>query len=551
MVYRGKEKLSIEIKLSDGQENSFIPSYSSLDQIQGHVALTAHTDTKISQVFITFEGVVKTYVEKMASSSPTSGRSEAFQCFLRLVQPMEDVAFPDAGVLKADETYTFPFTFAVPEKLLPQNCDHGRDNDAVHQAHLQPPPTLGDPLTAAWGKSLMDDMSPTMAIVSYAIRARIINGKKSNGKLNITAEDSKKVRVVPHISEHPPLVVQDGKDDDYQLRKEKPIKKGTFKKRLGTIVMESTQPRSLRLPPPRTEKPCPVTTSATINLRFDPAQPDAQPPRLGSLVTKLKVATFFASKPMEDIPSRSSDFHYSSTKGIYVETLTLSTLCMASAQWEKHNPPDSPPRRDTAHSTPSNPNPNIPTASSSYKHKLPYYTTHILVPVILPGKDDSAGSGKKVFVPTFHSCLLSRIYVLDISLSCHTPDASITDPSLHLKLPIQISAEGSADARPSISEDEAQAIARREAGDFAWHPRSVAPPSPGYTEQAQFPSFAPPTPDDMEMTTAQAQSPEPMEAGMASDIRRSSGNVRAHADVAPPDYSVHTFSRSSVSSSTG
>ncbi|KAL8959893.1 MAG: hypothetical protein Q9193_003318 [Seirophora villosa] len=551
MVYRGKEKPSVEIKLTDGQETAFVPSYSSLDQIQGNVSVIAHTDTKIDQVFITFEGVVKTYVEKMASSSPTSGRSEAFQCFLRLVQPMDDAFWPDTGILKPDETYKFPFTFAVPEKLLPQNCDHDRDNDTVHQAHLQPPPTLGDPLTAAWGKSLMDDMSPDMAIVSYAIRARVINGKKSTGKVNIIAEDSKKVRVVPQITEHPPLIVQDGKDDDYRLRKEKPIKKGTFKKRLGTIVMESVQPRPLRLPPPRTEKPCPVTTSATINLRFDPAQPDARPPRLGSLVTKLKVATFFASKPMEEIPSRSSDFHYSSTKGIYVETLTLSTLCMASAQWDKHNSPDSPPRRDTALSMPSNSNPNIPKASSAYKHSLPHYTAHILVPIILPGKDDGASSSRKVFVPTFHSCLLSRIYVLDMSLSCHTPDASITDPSLHLKLPIQISAEGSADASPNISEDEAQAIARREAGNFAWHPRSVAPPSPEYAEQADFPSLAPPTPDDTEMTTTRTQSPEPVEASMAPGIRQSSDNPTAYSDTPPPNYSVHTFARPSVSSSTG
>ncbi|KAL8718582.1 MAG: hypothetical protein Q9225_004298 [Loekoesia sp. 1 TL-2023] len=551
MVYRGKEKPTIEISLTDGQQHVFIPSYTSLDQIQGKVTLTAQVDTKIDQIYITFEGVVKTYVEKIATSSPTNGRTEAYQCFLRLVQPMEEEAFPDSNTLDAGKTYTFPFTFAVPERLLPQTCDHSPDNEAVHQAHLQPPPTLGDPLTAVWGKSLMDDMAPDMSVVSYAIRARITNGRGSNGKHNIIADDTKKVRVIPAVPEQPPLAVQDGKEDDYKLRKEKPIKKGTFKGRLGTLVMESAQPRSLRLPPPRTETPGAVTTMATVNLRFDPASPDAQPPRLGTLVTKLKAATFFASTPMRDIPNRSSDFHYSSTRGIYVETLPLSSRCVSTAQWDKHTG-TLPPRRDSALSTLSISNPNTPEPSSSYKEGQPYYTAHLLVPITLPRKDDGTGSSK-VFVPTFHSCLLSRIYVLDFYLTCHTPGASVTDPTMHLKLPIQISAEGSADAQPSISEDEAQAIARREAAEFMWHPRSVAPPSPEYTEQAQLSGFAPPSPDYAEiplLSGRSRQSTDYPQAGSIGNVRQNGGGiVRTAENLPPPDYSVHTIGRPNVSSS--
>ncbi|KAI4141414.1 MAG: hypothetical protein L6R39_005348 [Caloplaca ligustica] len=551
MVYRGKEKPLLEIKLTDGQQDAFIPSYTSLDQIQGNVTVTAQVNTQIDQVYITLEGIVKTYVEKIASSSPTNGRSEAFQCFLRLVQPMEDAAFPESGILKAAETYTFPFTFVIPERLLPQNCNHLKDNDTVAQAHLQPPPTLGDPLTAVWGKALMDDMSPDMAVVSYAIRARVTKGRQSNGKHNVIADDAKKVRVIPAVPEQPPLVVHEGKEDDYRLRKEKSIKKGTFKGRLGTVVMESAQTRSLRLPPPRTENPCPVTTSATINLRFDPASLEAAPPRLGSMVTKLKVATFFGSEPMKHIPTRSSDFHYSSQKGIYVETLPLSSRCMASAQWDKHTSSGSPPRRDSALSMISSSNPNIPGPSSSYKETLPYYTAHVLVPIILPSKNDGTGFSK-IFVPTFHSCLVSRVYLLDMTISCHTPDASITVPTLHLKLPIQISAEGSPDARPSISEDERQAIARREAAEFTWHPRSVAPPSPEYVEQAQFPTFSPPTPEYTEVAPAggsRARDSEPTEAVLTQGMSERSGNVRAHTDLPPPNYSVHTITRPNVSSS--
>ncbi|KAL8762760.1 MAG: hypothetical protein Q9184_001300 [Pyrenodesmia sp. 2 TL-2023] len=551
MVYRGKDKPVVEIRLTDGQQDAFIPSYSSLDQIQGNVLVAASVDTKVEQIFITFEGGTRTYVEKTASTAPTNDRLNAYHTFLRLVQPMDDALFPDSGVFKAGETYTFPFVFAVPDRLLPSSCTHQTDNDTVHQAHLQPPPTLGDPLTAIWGKSLMDDMSPDMAVVSWCIRVRITNGLRSDNKPDYVADDSKKVRVIPAVPEHPPIVIIGGKDDEYRLRKEKSIKKGTFKKRLGTMVMESTQPRSLRLPAPGTESPAAVTTSASVNLRFDPAYADAQPPKLERLVAKLKVATFYATFPMTEIPHRSSDYHFSPSRSLYVDSVPLSSRCMASAQWDKHNVPASasPSRRSSALSTIHNP--KIPDPSSSYKGDLPYYSAHLVVPITLPRKEDGTGSNK-IFVPTFHSCLLSRIYVLDLILSCLTPDPSITIPTMRLKLPIQISAEGSPDARPSISEDEAQAIAMREAGDFSWHPRSVVPPSSEGTEpRATHPAPGPPSPPYTEgifPCASRVQRSGSLEAVPTQSTSERGGNVRAQ--TAPlPDYSARQVTRRRFGSS--
>ncbi|KAL9605437.1 MAG: hypothetical protein Q9179_001349 [Wetmoreana sp. 5 TL-2023] len=545
MVYRGKNKPLLEIRLTDGQEEAFIPSYTSLDQIHGNVSLTAQVDTSIKQVYITFEGIVKTYVEKIASSSPTNGRTEAFQTFLRLVQPVEDAALPPSGMAEAGKTYTFPFTFAVPDRLLPQACEHSPDNDVVHQTHLTPPPTLGDPMTAVWGKSMMDDMAPDMAVVSYAIRARITTGRGSDGKLKILADATKKVRFIPAIPEHPPLVVSGDKEDDYRLRKEKNIKKGTFQGRLGTLVMESAQPQSFRLPPPRSERGRSITTMATIKLRFDPACVYAEPPRLGSLATKLKAATFFASTPMQDIPNRSSDFHYSSTKGLYVETLPLSSRCVASVQWHKHDSPPSSPRRNSAESTVSDADSNIPEPSSTYKEGRPFYTARILVPLTLPEKDGS--NNNKLFVPSFHSCLLSRIYALDFYLSCHTPGTSVTAPNMHLKLPIQVSAEPNPHARPSISEGEAQAIARREAAEFQWNPRSVAPPRPSYAEATgsmpQSPASSGFYPTD--------RSGQCRCSGLTrvDGVGEFTGRPGTPEGLPPPDYSLQTTGRLNVSSS--
>ena len=352
--------------------------------------------------------------------------------------------------------------------------------------HSALPPSLGDPMVVAMGKSMMDDMTPDMGNIVYAVKCRICDGRGSTGKIRILTEGSKKIRIVPAVQEEPPLNVEGGLKDDYVLRKEKSIRKGTFKGKLGRLVMESVQPTSLRLPPVRSDKDCPVTTMTTVTIRFDPADEDSQPPRLSSLQTKLKIATFYASVPLREIPTKSSDFHYSSVRGLFVETLNLSSRCLANQGWQKHDSesaPGPPARRDSTWSNLSTSSINIPTPSAAYKGKT-FYTARIVVPVSLP-------KSNKVFVPTFHSCLVSRIYALDLCLSINTPSASMSDPTLHLKLPVQISSEGRAHEQTRFSAEEANAITSREVNEF-FNPRSVAPPSPKLTERA--PLSAPPSP---------------------------------------------------------
>lgn len=97
--------------------------------------------------------------------------------------------------------------------------------------------------------------------------------------------------------------------------------------------MESVQPKSLRLPPVHAEPCGSVSTMANVYLRFDPASEGSLPPRLNRLQAKLKVATFYASVPQRDIPTKSSDFHYSNLRGIFVESVNLSSRCLANQTW--------------------------------------------------------------------------------------------------------------------------------------------------------------------------------------------------------------------------
>ena len=511
-----RNKPLITITLKDDQQEAFVPSYMTLDKIQGEVNINAPYDTAFDHIYITLEGTAKTFVEKIATVSPTNGRTEAYQVFLRLIQPLDANVFSEPRVLRAGRHYRFPFTFVVPEKLLPQSCVHAHANERTEDAHLSLPPSLGDPMTASLGKTLLDDLAPEMAVISYAVKTRIIHGYGSTGKPIVAAENTKRLRIVPAVGEQPRVPVFGGLKDDYRLRKEKDVKKGFFKGKLGCVTMESLQPKSLRLPALTASNTGPITTMATVNVRFDPSEKGAHPPRLSTLGTKLKASTFFASVPMNNIPSKATDFHYSSNKGIYVETVPLSSRCMASTQWERHAS-DAPPRRDSACSSLSGP--AVPEPSSAYGGGS-FYTAQMLVPVTLP-------AGNKVFVPTFHSCLISRVYALDLYLGIQSPSPTMTAPSMHLKVPIQISCEANPNAQPSISSQEAEAIAAREAHHILSH-RSFTPSSPGRMEPPVQLRFALPSPEYSE-SELQATSGVP-----SPDYTEQVQSLRTALETAPP-----------------
>lgn len=432
----------IEISLSDSQQKDFVPSYTSRDHIKGVVSITARYDTPFDEIYVTFEGTTKTFVEKVSTALPANGRTEAFHVFLRLIQPIDAESLPEERILRSGQTYSIPFTFVVPERILPQSCTHSPANIKIHDLHLNLPPSLGDPMAASIGNILLDDMAPEMAVVSYAIKVRLFHGRNSSGKLNLVADTARKLRIMPASAEQRPIPFPGGLKDDYRPRKEKVIKRGMFKGgKLGCLTMESSQPKSLRLPPLRSTSSSrhtlssaysscpPVTTMATVNLRFDPTDSSSPPPKLSTLTTKLKVATFFSSAPLTDLPTRITDFHYSSSKGVHVETIQLSSRCVASAQWTRHSPTSSPTSSPSSSTSTS----FSPSASSFYNGAV-FYTTQILVPVTLPSSNNTT----KTFVPTFHSCLVSRTYALDLYLGTQ----AVGTTNLHIKLPVQISMRG-------------------------------------------------------------------------------------------------------------
>ncbi|KAL5120407.1 hypothetical protein ACEQ8H_001697 [Pleosporales sp. CAS-2024a] len=466
MTHYGQPTIEINIYRNEASRNTWVTSYSTMDTIEGNVTITAPHDTRFEHVDIAFVGTCQTFVDTLTTSPSMNGRAVASHRFLVLRQPMAESDFPTPRIFEAGRTYTFPFTFTVPERLLPKSCSHQVSSDQVRECHLMLPPSLGDAELAGFGSTLVDDLAPEMSKITYSVKVRIAQ-QRGSGAVCILGEKAKKIRIKPALIEQPPLSI-DG-NSEYRAHHEKMVKKGLFKGKLGTISARTAQPKALVIPGARTTDPEPITTIAKLAVRFDPSEEINEPPRLTSLSTKIKVSTCFASSPHHNFPSRLA-IGYDVSRGAYSENVPLSTLCIASASWEKHFPSsNSEPysnasRRDSGISDCSSTSASeaafaagILPASKDYKNGT-FYTTQLLVPFTLPMD--------KNFIPTFHSCLVSRTYTLGMKFGVQGGSG------LSLKVPIQICAEGS---DTGIENARARSIEDSQLRNMLT-PRSIAPP---------------------------------------------------------------------------
>ena len=290
----------------------------------------------------------------------------------------------------------------------------------------------------------MEDFAPLAAKISYYVNVRVSRLQENEDDSKTTIADEQQViQIIPASEEQPPMSIGT-RDEDYSLRKLKLVRKRLFRGRVGHVAIEAVQPKSLQAlasMPDGHRNATTHTTAVSLHLRFDPAGPKSAPPELVNLISKLKASTYFASSPRSSFPSMSNVLSDSSQRH-YSFMQPLSSRSVASAQWERHEPgsdsvePDS--RRGSAVSVTT----ETPAPSPSYSEKNPFYTTAVIVPISLPGSDDSQKARnendkekKKIFLPTFHSCLVSRTYTLILSVTLECFGMAHTVP---MRVPLQI-----------------------------------------------------------------------------------------------------------------
>ncbi|GME46045.1 Arrestin (or s-antigen) n-terminal domain containing protein [Neofusicoccum parvum] len=373
--------------------------YSTGDEIAGEVVVTPNDDVHVDDLDISLIGYTQTRLDSFGPSPTMSLPSITEKRFLHLEQPTEKSL--GGMILKANRPYFFPFNFTVPEQLLPSSCPSCNSDD-----HLLLPPTMGGGQHWEHNGEVLDDPTPSMVKVSYKITAKLVYSKQY--ALSDLSSSSHKVCIVPEFPEAPPLFLRDA--SEYRLRQEKAFSRGFLKGRSGSLVMEAQQPSALKGGLRMEWSPA----STSLVLRFDPAAEDCLPPPLEDVKRKIQAATVFRGGQMED-PIFGQLAR--ATQRSYSEAIHLPSLHVSGARWQKHGPSWA---HEQLH---GGGRPDVVAPSSSYSGEA-YYLLKLSIPIEYP-----AG---KALVPTFNSCLVSRTYRLDLTLTF----SSLS--SLTVRVPLQL-----------------------------------------------------------------------------------------------------------------
>ena len=173
---------TIDISLTGDNRSAKTPSavhtYTTYDDIHGHVAISALTPTPFSRVEIFLLGTTRT--TQTDHPSPIIAVPRVTNIFLRMDMPLPPSTYPppsgsnDTYLLNPGNPLHIPFHFVVPARLLPHACRHERFSPCVSEAHTQLPPSLSSFLLPR------DDLAFDIASISYSIYARLLAPSPTN-----------------------------------------------------------------------------------------------------------------------------------------------------------------------------------------------------------------------------------------------------------------------------------------------------------------------------------------------------------------------------------
>jgi len=454
--------------------------YTTSSIISGHVEVNASHSTDFDAIEILLLGTSRTNNDAVNIPQSTC------HTFLKLIMPIPESYYPVPRRFEAGCTYRIPFHFVVPQHLTLNACSHCVPSDALKGHHLLLPPSVGN-----WEK---DDCAPRMSRITYNVRARALH-EGVDGRLTRLMEASCDINVLPLVAEEPPLSI--GKQDRiYAMSKSKTLRKSILSPKLGKVTVSANQPAfAVTSLDGRSISP----TTAHIDLKFEPTSSDSQPPKVAGVTSKVEVVTFYSSGSINQYPNL-KDWARSfgaEGRGVYTSTVSLpsatTSSCIEDVYWRQHLAEQA--RRDSgygsdAQSENSNADNNARRSrragnNSNNKSAPYYYAAKLRVPIQLP-------AFKKMFLPTFHSCIASRVYVLWLTVSLSVAGGNT---NFGLRVPLQVGVGDSGSDRidatglPSFEAAMEEVAAELEVDAF-FHPRTISVPDvefqselPGYSER--------------------------------------------------------------------
>ncbi|KAK9778504.1 putative Arrestin [Seiridium cardinale] len=471
-------KCSMAIHLDNHFTNRI---YNSSSSLSGHVKIDAFKETPFDKIQILFLGTSKTRMEGVRGPHTTA------HTFLKLEMPISASSYPARRIYKAGQTYSIPFNFIVPNQLTINACNHNIDSAAVHDSHLCLPPSLGP-----W--SGKDDFSPEMARVEYTVIARVLAEEDDNGKRAKILEDSHPVRVLPTHDELPPLHITPN-DKLYKMSKTKTLRKSLLTGKIGKVTLTARQPGAIMLSPDATSA---STTKVHIDLVFDPTSSHSLPPSVTGTSSKITAVTYYSAGAINGFPNMGDWIRAfgAESRGSYPSSTTLAASHVESFRWRQNIRLET--RRGSTLSTNTVSTDGTDWVSDtersghgsdldrrrgskdSTKELSPvYHTASLQVPVELP-------VNKKMFVPSFHSCVMSRVYVLwiTISLSCNGNNSNIM-----LGVPLQVGVQSTEPHIDQASPPSFETAIEEAAADDHLRPRTFSVPNVHFENHA-LPGYA-------------------------------------------------------------
>lgn len=379
--------------------------YTAGSPIRGEVSITSPRDTRFGFLEITFIGA--THTTLVATQVP----QRSSHSFLKLTMPIPESKYPHPRVFEAGRTYTIPFNFVVPTQLTLSACKHESDNFHVRDYHTRLPPTMG-PGEAGWPA---DDLSPDTARVEYFVRARVLGEREEGARRpEKLLETRAPVRVLPFAPEDAPLDVTPA-DERYAMRKAKTVRRGVLGKKLGRVTAEAAQPPAIQL---SADGRAAGASGVTIRLGYEAREAGAEPPKVKVVGAKLSASTYYGVTPARNLPDMGGrpSFPVEPPRLRYKASVPVVAGDGAGVTWESRAASG---RRDSGYSTEH----GFEDKGGEVTHEATLY-----VPFQAP-------SGKAL-VPTFHSCLVSRVYAVQLNLSVGPAGTAVP-----LTVPVQVAVE--------------------------------------------------------------------------------------------------------------
>jgi hypothetical protein len=467
-------KSHIEVHLDNHYKSKV---YTNGSPVSGHVTIVTQRDVRFDSIQVVLMGTSRTRVDGVGSPA------ESTHVFLKLAMPIPESTYPVPRVLETGHRYRIPFNFIVPSYLTIGACNHHLHSDQLQDHHVRLPPTMG-----SWQQ---DDMAPDMAQVEYSVKARVYRLPEVEEKHIKVMEATHEIRVLPASPEDPPLSISKN-DREYRMSKSKTIRKNLLSGKLGKLTATAVQPEAVSLLPDGRGM---SSTTAHINLGFEPAAPGASPPKVTNVSAKVAAHTYYASGGIPVFPNF-GDWAKSfgiEKRGSYSTSVSLLSQAVDKFKWTSHVNAQA--RRDSGYETTAYSDEEEQQQQQQQQRSgsrrmrtkaarnepAVYHTATLQVPIKLP-------LGKKMFIPTFHSCIISRVYVLRLEVTLGSGSGAST---LSLYVPLQVgvdmdySQQQGMEGLPSFE----TALEEAEVDEYL-RPRVLAVPDAQYQQTSALPGYA-------------------------------------------------------------